>query len=142
MNRRLNDTALTLIERVSIFENHRSFLNLSDKLVEKLCNCFSLNEYEKVGVLLDYISFVLVALQKVEDQECLIDYVPEASIGYEHLKNFAESILYVSIATAITERSFKAINRIMTKLCDRIEQDTLQYYMKISIASDKEPSIE
>jgi hypothetical protein len=66
MNRRFNDTALTLIERCSIFEDYKSFSNSSEKLIEQLCDCFSLNENEKDGVLSDYKSFMFVASQKVK----------------------------------------------------------------------------
>lgn len=44
MNRRFNDTALTLIEGCSIFEDYKSFSNSSEKIIEQLCDCFSLNE--------------------------------------------------------------------------------------------------
>ena len=48
MNSWFNDTALTLIEGCSIFKNYRSFSNSSIKIIEQLCNCFSLNENEKM----------------------------------------------------------------------------------------------
>ncbi|VVC42984.1 Ribonuclease H-like domain,HAT, C-terminal dimerisation domain, partial [Cinara cedri] len=141
MNRRFNDTALTLIEGCSIFENYRSFSNSSIKIIEQLCNCFSLNENEKDGVLSDYKSFIFVALRNVETQKCPITNLLEANIGYEHLKKLAKSICCVPIATATVER-FSAMNRIMTKLRNRMEQDTLQYCMKISIEGDEDPPME
>ncbi|VVC34953.1 Ribonuclease H-like domain,HAT, C-terminal dimerisation domain [Cinara cedri] len=142
MNRRFNDTALTLFEGCSIFENYRSFSNSSIKIIEQLCNCFYLNENEKDGVLSDYKSFMFVALQKVETQECPITDLLEANIGYKHLKKLGESICCVPIATATVERSFSAMNRIMTKLRNRMGQDTLQYYMNISIEGDEDPPME
>ena len=80
---------------------------------------------------------MFVALQKVETQECPITDLLEANIGYEHLKKLTESICCVPIATATVERSFSAMNRIMTKLRNRMGQDTLQYCMKISIEGDE-----
>ena len=85
---------------------------------------------------------MFVALQKVETQECPITDLLEANIGFEHLKKLAESICCVPIATATVERSFSAINRIMTKHRNRMGQDTLQYCMKICIEGDEDPPME
>lgn len=81
MNRRFNDTALTLIEGCSIFENYKAFSNSSEKVIEQLCDCFSLNENEKDGVLSDYKSFIFVASQKVKTQGYPITDFLEANIG-------------------------------------------------------------
>jgi hypothetical protein len=66
----------------------------------------------------------------------------EANIGYEHLKKLLESILCIPIGTPTVERSFSAMNRIMTNLRNRMGQDTLQHCMKISIEGAEDPSIE
>uniref|UniRef100_A0A2S2PJ55 Zinc finger protein n=1 Tax=Schizaphis graminum TaxID=13262 RepID=A0A2S2PJ55_SCHGA len=142
MNRRFNDTALTLIEGCAIFEDYKSFSNSSEKIIEQLCDCFSLNENEKDGVLSDYKSFMFVASQKVKTNGYPITDLLEANIGYEHLKKLSESILCIPIGTPTVERSFSAMNRIMTNLRNRMGQDTLQYCMKISIEGDEDPSIE
>lgn len=142
MNRRFNDTALTLIEGCAIFEDYKSFSNSSEKIIEQLCDCFSLNENEKDGVLSDYKSFMFVASQKVKTNGYPITDLLEANIGYEHLKKLSESILCIPIGTPTVERSFSAMNRIMTDLRNRMGQDTLQYCMKISIEGDEDPSIE
>ncbi|KAF0773511.1 zinc finger protein 862-like [Aphis craccivora] len=132
----------TDISRCSIFEDYKSFSNSSEKIIEQLCDCFSLNENEKNGVLSDYKSFMFVASQKVKTNEYPITDLLEANIGYEHLKKLSESILCIPMGTPTVERLFSAMNRIMTNLRNRMGQDTLQYCMKISIEGDEDPSIE
>jgi hypothetical protein len=51
-------------------------------------------------------------------------------IGYAHFRKLAESGLCIPIATV--QRSFSAMNRIMTKIGNRMEQATLEYCIKIS----------
>jgi len=126
INRRFNDTALTLIEGCSIFEGYKSFSNSSEKITEQLCDCFSLNENEKDGVLSDYKSFMFVASQKVKTNGYPITDLLEANIGYEHVKKLSKSILCIPIGTPTVERSFSAMNRIMANLRNRMRQDTLQ----------------
>jgi len=63
----------------------------------------------------------------------------EVNMGYQHLRKLAESVLYIPNATATVEQSFSAMNRIMSKLRNRLGQDTLEYCMKISIEGEEEP---
>jgi len=63
----------------------------------------------------------------------------EVNMGYQHLKKLAESVLCIPIATATVERSFSAMNRIMSKLRNRMGQDTLEYCMKINIEGEEDP---
>lgn len=85
---------------------------------------------------------MFVASQKVKTNGYPITDLLEANIGNEHLKKLSESILCIPIGTPTVERSFSAMNIMMTNLRNRMGQDTLQYCMKISIEGDEEPSIE
>jgi len=51
MDRRLNDTAIKLIEGCSIFENYSTLLNASEKLIGQLYDCLSISEYDKNYIL-------------------------------------------------------------------------------------------
>jgi hypothetical protein len=57
-------------------------------------------------------------------------------MGYQHLRKLAESVLCIPIATATVERSFSAMNTIMSKLRNRMGEDTFEYCMKISIEGE------
>lgn len=62
----------------------------------------------------------------------------EANIGLQYLRKMAESVLFIPIATLPVERSFSAMNRIMSKLRNQMGQDALKYCMKISIEGEED----
>ena len=61
---------------------------------------------------------------------------------YDDLKNTSVKILTVPISTAIIERFFSAMNRIMTPLRNRLGDSSLDHCMKISTEGEEIPSEE
>ncbi|KAF0753047.1 zinc finger protein 862-like [Aphis craccivora] len=110
MDRRFNDTAAKLIEGCSIFENYSMLSDASEKLIEQLCDCLSISEYDKKCIILDFKSFKFVALNKKEIGGNPISDLLEVNMGYQNLRKLAESVLCIPIATATVERSFSAMN--------------------------------
>ncbi|CAI6354956.1 unnamed protein product [Macrosiphum euphorbiae] len=85
------------------------------KCTIQLCDCLSISEYDKECIILDFKSFKFVALNKKEIGGNPISDLLEVNMGYQHLRKLAESVLCIPIATATVERSFSAMNRIMSK---------------------------
>jgi len=139
MCRRFNDTAIKLIEKCSLIENYSTLPNASEKLIEQLCDYLSLSEYNKDYTILDFKFFKFVAINKKEIDGNPISELLEANIGYQHLRQISESVLCIPIATATVERSFGAMNRIISKLRNRMGQYTLGYCIKIIIEGEEDP---
>ena len=86
MDLRFNDTAVKLIEGCSIFENYSTLSDASEKLIEQLCDCLSISEYDKECIILDFKSFKFVALNKKEIGGNPISDLLEVNMGYQHLR--------------------------------------------------------
>jgi hypothetical protein len=57
MDCRFNDTAVKLIEGCTIFKNYSTLSTEPEKLIEQLCDCLSISEYDKDCIILYFKSF-------------------------------------------------------------------------------------
>lgn len=70
-----------------------------------MCDCLYLSEHDKDCTILNFKSFKFVAIYKKEIDGNPISKLLEANIGYQYLRQIAESVLCIPIATATVEHS-------------------------------------
>lgn len=141
MKTRFNDKAVSLICLSSKFESVEAFNTLTIDDISKLCPYLNIDDTE--GVWADIRSFKYVlnaAEQNNRSITNIISYVLDSNIGYENLKDLCTRLWCIPVSTASAERSFSTMNRICTKLRNRMGQETLNACMKISIEGPEELS--
>lgn len=72
----------------------------------------------------DFMYFKFVAINKKDIGINRISELLKTNVRYQHLKQIAESVLYIPITISTVERSSSAIDRVMPKLRNRLGQET------------------
>ena len=95
-----------------------------------------LNISNKNAVWAHICSFKYV--QVIEKPDNIKSCILQPNIGYEHLKELCIRLWRLPVSTATAERSFSAMNRICTRLQNRIGKEALNACMKICIEGPEE----
>src|SRR5678815_5178408 len=90
------------------------------------------------GVLADLksINFYINSMFESEifkADESPLSKILERDVGYCELQKLCEILLVIPITTASVERSFRTMNRILSKTRNRMPPETLMHCMMISI---------
>lgn len=142
MNHRFDDKAMKLFNGCAIFDNTDAFLRANPSDIEYLCNCFGV---DAAGCIADFKSFkhyLSVSASSVAGNTCKpYELILQVNIGYEQLRTLTEAMLCIPVSTASVERSFSTMNRIHTKLRNRMGEETIDHLMRISCEGPDDPPL-
>lgn len=142
MKHRFNDKALLLMNNTSKLSTIKSFQTLTEVEAKDLSTLLNLN-FDALWNDIRSFKYVIASdnyLARNEDN-CL-KLILKFNIGYTELKTLCVKLSCIPVSTASAERSFSTMNRLITKLRNRLGQETIQDLMKISIEGPEELSDE
>ena len=137
---RFNDKAMKLFIECAIFDSTHAFLNATILDIEFLCKTFGIDSDACVADFKSfkhYITKILNATGSNKPYQILL----AANVGYNYLRQLAELIMCVPISTASVERSFSTMNRIHTKLRNKLGEESIDHLMRIACEGPENPPL-